>query len=53
MALGCFLISIIIGVYAVRIASLDTQAKILRMVESIDSDIAKLKEKLPTDQRAR
>lgn len=45
-ALAFFLFGVVGGAYAVRIASLDTQAKISAMIESINSDIEKLKEKL-------
>ena len=47
-ALGCFLFGVVGGAYAVRIASLDTQTKISAMIESIDSDIEKLRAKLPS-----
>jgi hypothetical protein len=48
IALFCFLFSVVAGGYAVRIASLDTQSKISEMIKGIDSDIAKLRSKLPS-----
>jgi hypothetical protein len=47
-ALACFLFGVVGGAYAIRIASLDTQAKISAMIENINLDIEKLKAKLPT-----
>ena len=44
---ACFFGSIIISALAIRIAALDTQAKISAMIEKINSDIEKLRTKLP------
>jgi hypothetical protein len=49
LALFCFGVAITMGVYAVRIASLDTQAQIVKMLEGIDADIEKLKAQLFTN----
>jgi len=45
---ACFIVSILISVAAIRIASLDTQAKISTTIEKINADIDKLRAKLPS-----
>ena len=47
LALMCFGIAILVGFYAVKIASLDTQDKINAMIASINADIHELTSKLP------
>jgi hypothetical protein len=44
---ACFAVSVIIAALAMRIASLDTQAKISAMIDKINTDIEKLRPKLP------
>jgi hypothetical protein len=52
-ALACFLFGVAGGAYAVRIASLDTQAKISAMIEGVNKDIEKLRTKLPGHHNVR
>ena len=47
LALGCFVMGALVGILALRVASLDTQAKISEAIRNIDSDIQKLRAKLP------
>ena len=44
---ACFVVSVIISATAIRIASLDTQAKLSAMIEKINADIEKLRAMLP------
>jgi hypothetical protein len=46
--LACFVATVIISALAIRIAALDTQAKISALIEKINSDIEKLRTKLPS-----
>ena len=46
LALGIFAIGITVGVYGLKLASLDTRAKLSELVQKLDADIANLKAKL-------
>ena len=48
LALLCFVIGALVGILALRVASLDTQAKISEAIRNVDSDIQNLRAKLPT-----
>lgn len=42
----CYLLAVIIGIYAFSISGLDTRAKVTALVEKLDSELADLKTKL-------